>query len=142
MVSEIPSPKPGSKWRDYYVWSDTQEKSRKRASSSRISAVQLDLGPGRPGLFLAPVYAHQPDLNFEPEVHQEIIKVFDFWLDLGVDGMRLDAVTYSLRNAKAPIVRICRRPTIPEKAASHMMPNMATGCCWRRANHWPEDAVA
>src|SRR5438093_298172 len=40
-------------------------------------------------------YAHQPDLNFDnPEVRKELLRVLDFWLEMGVDGVRLDAVPY------------------------------------------------
>lgn len=40
-------------------------------------------------------FSHQPDLNWDnPEVYDEMVKVLDFWLDLGVDGLRLDAVPY------------------------------------------------
>jgi len=53
------------------------------------------VGSGRQGYYWHRFYAHQPDLNFDnPDVHKMLMKVIDFWLDLGVDGMRLDAVPY------------------------------------------------
>ena len=56
-------------------------------------------------------FSHQPDLSYDnPEVHAAMFKVVDFWLDLGVDGLRLDAVPY-LYEREGTLARICRKHT-------------------------------
>ena len=56
-------------------------------------------------------FSHQPDLNFDnPQVLKAIFRVMRFWLDMGVDGFRLDAIPY-LSSAKAPTTRTCPRRT-------------------------------
>ena len=57
-------------------------------------------------------YSHQPDLNFDnPEVRGAMLNAVDFWLDMGVDGLRLDAVPVPLTSARAPTARTFRRRT-------------------------------
>ena len=107
------SAKPGSPERDFYVWSDTdQTATRARASSS--STPRSRTGPGtrwpRP-YFWHRFYSHQPDLNFDnPRCSRRCSSVMRFWLDLGVDGLRLDAIPY-LSSATAPTTRTCPRRT-------------------------------
>ena len=88
--------KPGSRWRDYYVWSDTAEKykgTRVIFKDSEPSNWTWD--PVANAYYWHRFYFHQPDLNFDhPPVHEEMFRVLDFWMDLGVDGVRLDAVPY------------------------------------------------
>jgi maltose alpha-D-glucosyltransferase/alpha-amylase len=88
--------KPGSAARNYYVWSDTDQKySRDAHHLSRYRALELDLGSGRGAYFWHRFYSHQPDLNFDnPRVLEAVISVMRYWLDMGVDGLRLDAVPY------------------------------------------------
>ncbi len=55
-------------------------------------------------------YSSQPDLNYDnPAVQEEMLKVLRFWLDLGIDGFRADAVPY-LFEREAPAVKICPKP--------------------------------
>lgn len=82
--------------RDWYVWSDTDEKYkgvRVIFTDSEESNWTYDELTGE--YYWHRFYAHQPDLNYEnPEVQEEMIKVLDFWLDRGLDGFRVDAVPY------------------------------------------------
>jgi len=81
---------------DYYVWSDTDE----RYPGARIIFVDTEASnwtydPVRRQYYWHRFFSHQPDLNFEnPKVQEEIINALRFWLDLGIDGFRLDAVPY------------------------------------------------
>src|SRR5687767_14260328 len=87
---------PGSTYRDYYVWSDSPT----RYKDARI--IFQDFEPSNwswdevaQAHFWHRFYHHQPDLNYDnPELRQRMFGLIDFWLDLGVDGLRLDAVPY------------------------------------------------
>ncbi|MCA9583184.1 MAG: trehalose synthase, partial [Myxococcales bacterium] len=87
---------PGSPKRDWYMWSDSDHK----YSDARIIFLDTETSnwtwDDEAGAFYwHRFFSHQPDLNFDnPEVQQEIINVLRFWLDLGLDGFRLDAVPY------------------------------------------------
>ena len=87
---------PGSPERDYYVWSDTgheYEEARIIFIDSEVSNWTWD--PVAKAYYWHRFYACQPDLNFDnPLVVREIKDILNFWLDLGVDGFRLDAVPY------------------------------------------------
>src|SRR3954471_16485706 len=86
----------GSPERDYYVWSETGhefEEARIIFLDSEISKWTWD--PLAKAYYWHRFYAHQPDLNFDnPLVIREVQDILNFWLDLGVDGFRLDAVPY------------------------------------------------
>jgi maltose alpha-D-glucosyltransferase/alpha-amylase len=87
---------PGSPERDYYVWSDTDQ----RYQQARIIFVDTEPSnwtwdPVAKQYYWHRFFRHQPDLNYDnPAVVAEMLSVLDFWLDLGVDGFRVDAVPY------------------------------------------------
>ncbi|MCL4811271.1 MAG: maltose alpha-D-glucosyltransferase [Vicinamibacteraceae bacterium] len=87
---------PGSPERDYYVWSDTD----RRFEGVRIIFVDAERSnwtwdPVAQAYYWHRFFHHQPDLNYDnPAVVREMLAVLDFWLDMGVDGLRLDAVPY------------------------------------------------
>ena len=87
---------PGSRWRDFYVWSDTAE----RYKDARIIFKDFETSnwtwdPVAKAYYWHRFYSHQPDLNYDnPAVQEAMLGVIDFWFDLGVDGFRLDAVPY------------------------------------------------
>ena len=88
--------KPGSAARDFYVWSDTDQKYK----DTRI--IFLDTEPSNwswdpvaKAYYWHRFYSHQPDLNFDnPRVLEGVLDVMRYWLDMGVDGLRLDAIPY------------------------------------------------
>ncbi|MGH6739323.1 MAG: alpha-amylase family glycosyl hydrolase, partial [Bradyrhizobium sp.] len=79
--------RPGSTWRDYYVWSDTDQKYR----GTRIIFLDTETSnwtwdPVANAYFWHRFYSHQPDLNFDnPRVAREVLNVMRYWLDMGVD---------------------------------------------------------
>ena len=81
---------------NFYVWSDTDE----RYPDARIIFVDTEVSnwafdPVRRQFYWHRFFSHQPDLNFEnPAVHEAMFDVVRFWMDLGIDGFRLDAVPY------------------------------------------------
>ncbi|BDI22693.1 maltose alpha-D-glucosyltransferase [Herbiconiux sp. L3-i23] len=87
---------PDGPFGDFYVWSDTDEK----YENIRIIFVDTEesnwtFDSVRRQFFFHRFFSHQPDLNFEnPAVHDAIFDIVRFWLDLGVDGLRLDAIPY------------------------------------------------
>ena len=87
---------PDNPFHDYYVWGDTPDRYRgvrRIFVDTEPSNWTLDTACGR--YFWHRFYAHQPDLNYDnPRVQEEILDVARFWLDLGVDGFRVDAVPY------------------------------------------------
>src|SRR5436309_14601337 len=88
--------KPGSPLRDFYVWSDTPDKYREaRVIFKDFESSNWSWDPVAQQYYWHRFYSHQPDLNFDnPEVRRAMLEVVDFWLEMGVDGMRLDAVPY------------------------------------------------
>jgi maltose alpha-D-glucosyltransferase/alpha-amylase len=87
---------PTGPYGDYYVWSDTDE----RYQDARIIFVDTEqsnwtFDPVRRQFFWHRFFSHQPDLNFEnPAVQEAMFDTVRFWMDLGVDGFRLDAIPY------------------------------------------------
>jgi maltose alpha-D-glucosyltransferase/alpha-amylase len=88
--------KRGSKARDFYVWSDDDQK----YDGTRIIFLDTEKSnwtwdPVAGQYFWHRFYSHQPDLNFDnPQVLKAVIGVMRFWLDMGIDGLRLDAIPY------------------------------------------------
>jgi maltose alpha-D-glucosyltransferase/alpha-amylase len=87
---------PGSPERDFYVWSETgQEFAKARIQFPDAETSNWAWDPVARGYYWHRFFAHQPDLNFDnPLVLEEVKGVLRFWMDLGVDGFRLDAVPY------------------------------------------------
>jgi maltose alpha-D-glucosyltransferase/alpha-amylase len=87
---------PDGPYGDYYVWSDTDDK----YPDIRIIFVDTEesnwtFDPVRRQFFFHRFFSHQPDLNFEnPAVREEVMDIIRFWMDMGVDGIRLDAIPY------------------------------------------------
>jgi maltose alpha-D-glucosyltransferase/alpha-amylase len=135
---------PGSKFRDYYVWNDSPDKYK----GTRI--VFKDTEPSNwtwDGLAKAfywhRFFSHQPDLNFDnPAVHDEMIRVLDFWFDLGVDGMRLDAVPYLYEREGTSCENLPETHVFLKKLRAHVDEKYGDKMLLAEANQWPEDAVA
>jgi maltose alpha-D-glucosyltransferase/alpha-amylase len=87
---------PEGPYGDYYVWSDTDEK----YENIRIIFIDTEdsnwaFDPVRRQFFFHRFFSHQPDLNFEnPRVREEVLDIIRHWMDMGVDGIRLDAIPY------------------------------------------------
>ena len=87
-------------------------------------------------------YSHQPDLNFEsPQMQQALFEVVDFWLDLGVDAMRLDAVPYLYERENSSCENLPETHAFLKKLRQHMDEKYPNRMLLAEANQWPEDAV-
>ncbi len=136
--------KPGSRWWNYYVWSDTPEKYRGTRvifKDTEISNWTWD--PVAKAYYWHRFYSHQPDLNFDhPEVHQEMLRALDFWLDLGVDGVRLDAVPYLYEREGTNCENLPETHAFLKGLRRHVDEKYQDRMLLAEANQWPEDAVA
>ena len=86
-------------------------------------------------------YSHQPDLNFDsPEVRAAMMKALDFWLDMGVDGLRLDAVPYLYEREGTNCENLPETHAFLKELRRTWMRNIRDRMILAEANQWPEDA--
>ena len=134
---------PGSPERDMYVWSDTPDK----YSATRIIFKDFETSnwawdPVAKAYYWHRFYSHQPDLNFDnPAVHDAVEKVCDFWLDMGVDGLRLDAVPYLYEREGTSCENLRETHDYLKKLRAHVDAKYEGRMLLAEANQWPEDAV-
>ncbi len=135
--------KPGSTYRDYYVWSDTPGRYR----DARIIFQDFEVSnwtwdPVAGAYYWHRFYANQPDLNFDnPSVRRAVIKVLDFWLKLGVDGLRLDAVPYLFEREYTNCENLPETHQFLKELRAHVEEHYSDRMLLAEANQWPEDAV-
>ena len=136
--------KPGEKWRDFYVWSDTDEKYQEaRIIFQDFERSNWSWDPEAQAYFWHRFYHHQPDLNFDnPEVHQAMFESIDFWLDRGVDGVRLDAVPYLYEREGTNCENLPETHEFLKKLRRHVDEKYTDKMLLAEANQWPEDASA
>ncbi|REJ75867.1 MAG: maltose alpha-D-glucosyltransferase [Planctomycetota bacterium] len=136
--------KPGDKWRDYYVWSDTDE----RYEQARIIFEDFETSNWTwdevaQAYYWHRFYHHQPDLNFDnPDVHQAMFDAVDFWFDKGVDGMRLDAVPYLYEREGTNCENLPETHAFLRELRRHVDEKYDDKMLLAEANQWPEDAAA
>ncbi len=135
---------PGSPERDFYVWSDSAD----RYAEARIIFKDFERSnwtwdPVAKSHFWHRFYSHQPDLNYDnPAVWQAIFPVVDFWLEMGVDGMRLDAVPYLFEREGTNCENLPETHTFLKALRKHVDTKFPNRMLLAEANQWPEDAVA
>ena len=136
--------KPGSSLRDFYVWSDTPEK----YPDARIIFKDFEYSNWTwdntaNAYYWHRFYSHQPDLNFDnPLVRKKIQRVINYWLDLGVDGFRLDAVPYLFEREGTNCENLPETFEFLKQVRSYIDKNYKNKMLLAEANQWPEDAVA
>src|SRR5688500_15936587 len=135
---------PGSPERDLYVWSDTPEKYKEARSIFKdFETSNWSWDPVPKAYYWHRFYSHQPDLNFDnPEVHEAVEKVLDFWLSMGVDGLRLDAVPYLYEREGTNCENLRETHEYLVKLRAHVDAKFNGRMLLAEANQWPEDAVA
>jgi maltose alpha-D-glucosyltransferase / alpha-amylase len=134
---------PGSLWRDYYVWSDTAEKYKGvRIIFQDFETSNWTWDPVAKAYFWHRFYSHQPDLNFDnPSVRRAVIRVLDFWANLGVDGFRLDAVPYLFEREGTSCENLPETHAFLKEIRAHLDAAFPGRMLLSEANMWPEDAV-
>ncbi len=135
--------KPGSAAREYYVWSATPEKYQQaRIIFKDFETSNWTWDPVAKSYFWHRFYSHQPDLNYEnPRVHKAVLKVLDFWLGMGVDGMRLDAVPYLYQREGTNCENLPETHRFLKKLRAHVDQRYKDRMLLAEANQWPEDSV-
>jgi maltose alpha-D-glucosyltransferase/alpha-amylase len=136
--------KPGSKWRNFYVWSDSPDRYREtRIIFQDFEASNWTWDPVAHAYFWHRFYHHQPDLNFDnPEVRRAMFKVIDFWMEMGVDGVRLDAVPYLFEREGTNCENLPETHQFLKELRAHVDRRFPGRMLLAEANQWPEDAAA
>lgn len=130
-----------SPYRDYYVWSDTgQEYAQTRIIflDTETSNWTWDEQAGQ--YYWHRFYAHQPDLNYDnPAVRQEMLDVVKFWLDLGIDGFRVDAVPYLFEREGTNCENLPETHACLKELRAFVDANYPGRLLLCEANQWPEE---
>ena len=135
---------PDSRWGRYYVWSETAD----RYQDARIVFQDFETSnwawdPVADAYYWHRFYSHQPDLNFDnPEVQRAMIRALDFWLEQGVDGMRLDAVPYLYEREGTMCENLPETHRFLRTLRAHVDARFPARMLLAEANQWPEDAAA
>jgi maltose alpha-D-glucosyltransferase/alpha-amylase len=134
----------GSRYRDWYVWSDDPD----RYKDARIIFRDFEQSnwtwdPVAGQYYWHRFYASQPDLNYDnPEVRREMLRTVEYWLDLGVDGLRLDAVPYLIEREGTSCENLPETHDYLKELRRHVDARFDDRMLLAEANQWPEDAIA
>lgn len=134
---------PDGPYGDYYVWADDD----KQFQDARIIFVDTETSnwtfdPVRKQYYWHRFFSHQPDLNYEnPAVQEEIISALRFWLDLGIDGFRLDAVPYLYQEEGTNCENLPATHSFLRRVRREIDAHYPDTVLLAEANQWPEDVV-
>jgi maltose alpha-D-glucosyltransferase/alpha-amylase len=134
---------PGGPYGDFYIWSDTDE----RFPDARIIFVDTEKSnwtwdPVRGQYYWHRFFSHQPDLNFDnPDVQEAMLEVLRFWLDLGLDGFRLDAVPYLYVRDNTNGENLPETHEYLRRVRKEVDAKYADRVLLAEANQWPSDVV-
>ncbi|WP_284734544.1 maltose alpha-D-glucosyltransferase [Sphingosinicella terrae] len=132
---------PGSPERDFYVWSDSDQAyagTRIIFCDTERSNWTWDEVAG--AYYWHRFYSHQPDLNFDnPRVLEEVLSVMHFWLDMGVDGLRLDAIPYLIEREGTSNENLPETHDVLKRIRADLDRHFADRMLLAEANMWPED---
>lgn len=134
--------RPGSAARNYYVWSDND----RAYAGTRIIFCDTETSnwtwdPQAQAYYWHRFYSHQPDLNYDnPQVLREMLNVMRFWLDMGVDGLRLDAVPYLVEREGSNNENLPETHAVLRRIRATMDREYPGRMLLAEANQWPEDA--
>lgn len=134
----------GSPERDFYVWSDTPEKYQEaRIIFQDFETSNWAWDAVAKSYYWHRFYSHQPDLNYDnPLVREAVFNVLDFWLEMGVDGLRMDAVPYLYEREGTNCENLPETHAFLKQLRSHIDAKYPNRMLLAEANQWPEDAAA
>ena len=133
--------KPGSSHRNFYVWSDTDQK----YADTRIIFLDTERSnwtwdPIAGAYYWHRFYSHQPDLNFDnPQVMRAVLSVMRFWLEMGVDGLRLDAVPYLVEREGTTNENLPETHAVLKRFRAEVDAAYPGRMLLAEVNQWPED---
>jgi maltose alpha-D-glucosyltransferase/alpha-amylase len=135
---------PGSPWRDFYVWSDSAERYRDaRIIFKDFETSNWTWDPVARAYYWHRFYSHQPDLNFDnPRVRAAVNRTMDVWLEMGVDGLRLDAIPYLYERDGTNCENLPETHAFLRDLRHHIDQRFADRMLLAEANQWPEDSAA
>jgi maltose alpha-D-glucosyltransferase/alpha-amylase len=132
---------PGSPERDFYVWSDSDQLYKgTRIIFTDTETSNWTWDPVAKAFFWHRFFSHQPDLNFDnPLVLEAVFKVMRFWLDMGVDGFRLDAIPYLIERDGTSNENLPETHDVIKKLRAAIDAQYKNRFLLAEANMWPED---
>jgi len=132
---------PGSPEREFYVWSDTAEKYKDaRIIFTDTEKSNWTWDPVAQAYYWHRFFSHQPDLNFDnPRVVEEVLKVFRYWLDLGVDAVRLDAIPYLVERDGTNCENLPETHAVIKRMRAEIDAGYDNRMILAEANQWPSD---
>ncbi len=135
---------PGSPDRDFYVWSDTPDKYRgARIIFQDFEPSNWSWDPLAKAYYWHRFYSHQPDLNYDnPAVIAALLPLVDYWFDMGVDGLRLDAIPYLYEREGTSCENLPETHDFLKHLRRHVNERYPDRMLLAEANQWPEDAIA
>jgi maltose alpha-D-glucosyltransferase/alpha-amylase len=135
---------PGSKWRNFYVWSDTPDKyTDARIIFKDFETSNWSWDPIAKAYYWHRFYSHQPDLNYDsPDVRQAVKDVADYWFEMGVDAIRLDAIPYLYERPDTNCENLPETHAFLKEFRAHIDSKFPDRMLLAEANQWPEDSVA
>ena len=132
---------PGSRKRDWYVWSDSDQKYK----GTRIIFTDTETSnwawdPVAKQYYWHRFFSHQPDLNFDnPSVLKAVFRTMKFWLDMGVDGFRLDAIPYLIEREGTSNENVPETHVVLKQIRALIDERYPNKLLLAEANMWPED---
>jgi maltose alpha-D-glucosyltransferase / alpha-amylase len=131
----------GSPERDFYVWSDTDEKYREaRIIFTDTEPSNWTWDPVAGQYYWHRFFAHQPDLNWDnPEVKERMFEVMEYWLERGLDGFRADAVPYLIEREGTICENLDETHDILKEFRKRLDSRYPDRILLAEANQWPED---
>ena len=132
---------PGSPERDFYVWSDTDQIYQgTRIIFTDTETSNWSWDPVAKAYYWHRFFSHQPDLNFDnPKVLDAVFKTMRFWLDMGVDGFRLDAIPYLVERDGTSNENLPETHAVIKKLRAAIDASYKNRFLLAEANMWPED---
>ena len=131
----------GSPERDFYVWSDTDQKyldARIIFTDTEKSNWTWD--PEAQQYYWHRFFSHQPDLNYDnPVVIEEVVKIMHYWLDMGVDGLRVDAIPYLVEREGTNCENLPETHAVMKRIRAEIDKEYAARTILAEANQWPDD---
>jgi maltose alpha-D-glucosyltransferase/alpha-amylase len=136
--------KPGSRHRDFYVWSDTPDRyPEARVIFEDYETSNWTWDPVAGAYYWHRFFSHQPDLNYDsPDVRAAMLGMVDRWFEMGVDAVRLDAVPYLFERDGTNCENLPETHAFLRELRAHVEQRFPGRMLLAEANQWPEDAVA